>query len=1031
MKQLLLFLFLPLAVFGQASNAGRSMSGPLANRPVCSRNLSDQNAHNGDVYLDTDDGYVSKCSGGTWWAAGRRTTSQASSTDRVVSDPDIVQAGSNIYVDIRAYGAYATFSSTTCNTTKGSSQVRLGAASYFRNGEFATCYNAGAPPLVSTPSAPIVTPSAHAGGMTVVNDSGGSTSYAYCVVAEDKYNGRSACSSSGSISKGAASLGKSASYNFSGCTRSNQTVTCTTTAAHSFVSGQMIWVSNMSDPSYNGSWITISPTDGSTVTWLSGWDTRNGAGTSTTPSATGNVWGFNLNRVSYSLVTNALRYHIYGPNCPTTCNWIGQSLLPYWDDYGYTGMGSNQSRPAYIPSAYPTSSANQHFTFKITAGGGTTTLIASSIAGASVLSNAIVSDIGPVIIAAASAAFTGNTASCVLIPNTPYSGVKWVLNSYTEVTSYNACIQLNGTYITFNNTLAGVSKLWGLGAGTGIPYFGNESLSTIYGTGFPLVYSVGAPNLRDININAQASNGGVGVYLNTPTNMEWRDVYLSSGGGSSYDCVGMPVLINNTSTGFVLDINHFTMTTGTCNGGYTGGSPVPSFVDTSTGAGAGSTISFENGWLLNRGSVNNDLSGQCIGGKSVSMSNVAMQNAIEPAIQISGTCTNAGSVNAGVWEADYPTPIVAIYNYGGGRWNGNINATSIGAPSAGWSSITGTPVASIEAAGMASTIGANSQMTTTGSDTAMQDGHYNGPAYTQMNMDFALGVGYPLYTTASQPAAPTCIVITGGPPHPSAGTYTFSYFAVYPKGGWGLQSPVSNSCTVNGTSQQITVTQPASIPGAIAYQWFYAGNNKPNINGLKCQTTTTSLSWTYEGGSCGFNSLPRVPGGGPAGIVNGSIWAQDFILAPTPAPTGSTNSTQFYMDSSALWPSFKSNGNRAYVVPGISGPVISGHNLCADGTSGAYRDCLTTQTIASGTATLGTSPISARNCAAVVTTPATGVATTDAVSYSFNAAPAGAYTTGLFIQSYVTLGNVNFLVCNPTENSLLPPAATLNWRVAR
>ncbi len=52
MKQLLLFLFLPLAAFGQANNAGRSMSGPSANRPVCSRNLSDENAHNGDVYSE-------------------------------------------------------------------------------------------------------------------------------------------------------------------------------------------------------------------------------------------------------------------------------------------------------------------------------------------------------------------------------------------------------------------------------------------------------------------------------------------------------------------------------------------------------------------------------------------------------------------------------------------------------------------------------------------------------------------------------------------------------------------------------------------------------------------------------------------------------------------------------------------------------------------------------------------------------------------------------------------------------------------
>jgi hypothetical protein len=1029
MKQLILFLFFPLAVFGQTNSTVRSIGGPFANRPVCSRNVRDANAHNGEVYSDTDDGRVYKCSGGAWWTSDERATSQASSTDPVVVTPDMVHAGSNIYVDIRAYGAYGTFSSTTCETTSGSSRVRLGAASNFRNGEFATCYNVGNSPTVSTPWAPTVTPSGHSGGMTVVNDSGGSTSYAYCVVAEDKYNGRSACSSPGSTSTGSSTLGQTSAYDFSGCTRSNQTVTCTTTAAHPFVVGQMIWVANMTDLSYNGSWITILPTSGTTVTFLSGWDTRNGAGTSTKPVTTRNVWGFKLNRVSYTIQSNALRYHIYGPNCPSTCNWIGQSLLPYWDDYGYTGMGSTQTRPAYIPSVYPTRSANEHFTFKITAGGGTTTLTASSTAGASVSGNTIVSDAGPSIVAAAKAAFTGNTGPCVVIPTTAFGKI-WTINSYTDVTSYDTCIELNGTSLTANNTLAGAVKIWGLGAGSGLPFFGDEVLSTISGTGFPLIYSSGAPNIRDINISASASNGGVGVYLVTPTNMEWRDVYLSSGGGSTTDCTGMPVLINNTATGFTLDIYHFGMTTGTCNGGLTGGSPVPSFVDTSTGSGAGSDIHFENGWVENRGSIDNDLSGQCIGGRDVYASGIAMQNAMEPAIQISGTCRLSAFVQAGVWEADFPTPLIAIYNYGGGTASGWIDASMLGAPNAGWSSITGTPVSFIKANSLPSTLGANNSVVNTTSG-FIYDGAYNGPAETQMNMDFALGAGYPLFTTTTQPAAPTCTTISDGPPYPTAGRYQFQYTPVFPNGGWGLLSPVSNACTVDGTSQQIIVTIPVAIPSVTQYIFYFPDTGVLAKMNNSCHTPVITLTATFGGGNCGLYSPPGLPGGGPAGIVNGNIWAQDFILGATPAPTGVANATKFYMDSTALWPSFKPNGNRAYMVPGISGPVMNGHNLCADGTSGAYRDCVTTQTIASGTATLGTSPIAARNCTAVVTTPAPGVATTDAVSYSFNAAPSGAYTTGLFIQSYVTPGNVNFQVCNPTENSLLPPAATLNWRIVR
>jgi hypothetical protein len=87
--------------------------------------------------------------------------------------------------------------------------------------------------------------------------------------------------------------------------------------------------------------------------------------------------------------------------------------------------------------------------------------------------------------------------------------------------------------------------------------------------------------------------------------------------------------------------------------------------------------------------------------------------------------------------------------------------------------------------------------------------------------------------------------------------------------------------------------------------------------------------------------------------------------------------------------------------------------------------------IASGTATLGTSPISATSSASVVTVAAGAVIATDSIEWSFNAAPGVGYVSGLFIQPYVTPGNVNFLVTNPTAGSLTPAAATLNWDVIR
>lgn len=95
------------------------------------------------------------------------------------------------------------------------------------------------------------------------------------------------------------------------------------------------------------------------------------------------------------------------------------------------------------------------------------------------------------------------------------------------------------------------------------------------------------------------------------------------------------------------------------------------------------------------------------------------------------------------------------------------------------------------------------------------------------------------------------------------------------------------------------------------------------------------------------------------------------------------------------------------------------------------------QTVATGTAAMGTSAISSGTCATVVTVTATGVATTDTIQYTPNADPtavtgyAPSASGSLYIWAYPTSGDVNFRVCNNTSGSITPSALTLNWRVAR
>lgn len=93
--------------------------------------------------------------------------------------------------------------------------------------------------------------------------------------------------------------------------------------------------------------------------------------------------------------------------------------------------------------------------------------------------------------------------------------------------------------------------------------------------------------------------------------------------------------------------------------------------------------------------------------------------------------------------------------------------------------------------------------------------------------------------------------------------------------------------------------------------------------------------------------------------------------------------------------------------------------------------------IAQGTSALGTGAISSATCATVVTTTATGTATTDVVNWGFNGDPTGVTgyapaTAGmLIIVAYPSSGNVNFKVCNNTTSSITPGAITLNWIVVR
>ena len=726
-------------------------------------------------------------------------------------------------------------------------------------------------------------------------------------------------------------------------------------------------------------------------------DARNGASTSTTITGAWvnfntNVFAFFSNRISWTHDANALRHHIYGPNCPTTCNWMGQTVLDFFDDFGPTMLG-NQTRPSYIPAAAPRVSANQHFSFKINAGGSTTTLMASTNAGASVSGNGMVSDVGPALLAAANAATLAGSYSLtpVYVPAVAANAGVYQVNSYVDFCSlpgtHGVKLLLNGVGLSTTNTLGCATNIEGYGLSNQSPAFEFLNQPAIQGTGFPLVfnpYSNIPTHFKNIRVASQVSNGGLGAYLVNPINSTFEDVYWSDTNGGCNDSIGMMLIMNGIGSGGFYQVftrNIFAGGAGRfCN---IGASPYNTLIFTSNpnvaNSNGVSNLHFKYGWFLYRGSIDLDMA-TAFGSQVLVIENMSGQSSTIPVVTLTGPWGYSLGTEIRISDydtADYNTPILA--NLSGSP--GIIQLTNVPAPALSWNIVTGMPTSGFVLTN-AQDRGINSFESSTQPSTislplAMGNPFTVNAPEQQFYMPVNIGNIYPLFSGGnSVPAAPTCVTKVGGPPFTPAGTNYLSYAPVWPNGTIGLTStPVS--CTSDGTTQQSIWTIPVAINGAVGYQWYVT---TAKILMSSSVPETTALTYPFSGGYTG-NAAPTQPAGGLAGIQAGQVWATDMTLAPTTAPTGVASETKFYEDRTLNWPAFKPNGNTAYLVPGISGSIANGHSLCANGTNGAYVDCLTTRAIATGSSKLGTNVIGAQSCAVVVTIAATGVTNTDAIYY--------------------------------------------------
>src|SRR5712691_1892588 len=129
---------------------------------------------------------------------GSTLVSPVTNPNPVYFDTDLGFKGANPWADIRRFGKFGTFSSTTANTTSASPTVTVASAQSFQNGEYVTVYNAGAANAISAMGTVTLTPSLNAGGFNTVAANAGAASFSYKVVAADKFGGYTAASAAAS-----------------------------------------------------------------------------------------------------------------------------------------------------------------------------------------------------------------------------------------------------------------------------------------------------------------------------------------------------------------------------------------------------------------------------------------------------------------------------------------------------------------------------------------------------------------------------------------------------------------------------------------------------------------------------------------------------------------------------------------------------------------------------------------------------------------------------------------------------------------
>ena len=414
-----------LTVNGNTSVIGNLASGTL--------NLTNQSTPPGaagsgtvNLYTKTADKklYYKDDAGAEQGPLGAGAQTNATNTFTAVQnfDADMRTKGPNPWFDLSRFGGYSALAppATTGTISSGSTSLTLANAQDFANGQGIVVYQAGPATTLTTPSQPTVTPA---------NLTGGSTTYAYRVIAEDRLGGLTAASTAGSTTTSVATLGAN-TISVTSCVRTNGVSTYTTSAPHNLQVGAQIALTGYTFGTLCAGTKTITSTPTSTTFTTNDAPANSQNNETNNTSATATVIACNtLTFISGSFSgNNTLRYWIYRSigGGAYSVQGVALGLDPWFQDCG-TGA---PDVPAYVPATPSGSAQNQYLATSIASGGGTTTLTLANAASNSVTSQTVLHDNTANLYSAITAASNAGGGT-VYIPNvaTGTSQQLWPFNS--------------------------------------------------------------------------------------------------------------------------------------------------------------------------------------------------------------------------------------------------------------------------------------------------------------------------------------------------------------------------------------------------------------------------------------------------------------------------------------------------------------------------------------------------------------------------------------------------------------------------